>query len=221
MRVPWNRAGIRSYLLLIGLMGGHPTFESIAVGTVFFLVGLGLRIWAKGCLHQRQEVTACGPYRYVRHPFYLGNAMVDLGIVLMSGWDLLVVIFPLWWCVVYMPVIRREEKVMKVLFGSAYEDYSRKVPCLIPYRRPIPSRGKFSWRNQNVVGTEIHRSLRLLSYPLFFLALFVCEYRGLFLHYSPNWLVGLPLAGAMLLNALAWWWKNRWPGRETGFVARC
>src|SRR6185503_18333246 len=106
----------RSYLILFGLLAGYATPRSIALGTPFLLAGIALHLWAKGCLHQEKEVTVGGPYRFVRHPFYLGNAFLDLGIVLMSGSWILQVALPVWWLVIYLRTMRQEEARMVELF---------------------------------------------------------------------------------------------------------
>ena len=173
MRVPWDRSGVRTYLLAAGVIAGHITPLSCAIGIPFFLAGMCLQVWAKGCLHQEKEVTTSGPYRFVRHPFYLANFVLDIGIIVMSGWWVLAIVGPIWWLAVYIPVMRREEGIMAGLFGGAYANYRGLVPMLIPYRRPLPrgaAGGSFSWRNPNVKGVELPRALRSLSYPLIFLA---------------------------------------------------
>jgi protein-S-isoprenylcysteine O-methyltransferase Ste14 len=168
MRVPWDRGGIRWYLIVLGLVAGRPSPLTILAGVPLLGLGIGMHLWAKGCLHQEREVTTSGPYRYVRHPFYLGNLLLDAGTVLMSGSVLLMGVFPFWWAAVYIPVMRREEATMAGLFGDQYQVYARQVPRLFPIARPIPAGSGFSWRNPNILAVEVPRVLRFLSYPFFF-----------------------------------------------------
>lgn len=187
MRVPWNRGGLRSYLVLIGLVAGHATPESIGVGIPFLLAGVALHLWAKGCLHQNREVTTAGPYRFVRHPFYLANAFLDLGLGLMSGWWPLVAALPLWWLAIYVPTMRQEEADMAKLFGDSYAAYRARVPRLIPYCRPLPAQpGGFSWKNPNLSKTEVPRAFRFLSYPLMFVLAVRLRSEGLGLLLAPS-----------------------------------
>jgi protein-S-isoprenylcysteine O-methyltransferase Ste14 len=75
-----------------------------------------------------------GPYRIVRHPIYSGMfwMMIATGLV-VGRWQGLaagVVIFllgTLW-------RVRIEEKLLIETFGSAYEEYKRKVPAFIPWK---------------------------------------------------------------------------------------
>ena len=203
MRIPWNRGGLRWYLMVIGLLAHKTTILSLASATPFLVAGIALHLWAKGCLHQNKEVTVSGPYRFVRHPFYLGNIFIDSAIVIMSGWLPLICLFPLWWIGVYLPTIRREEKVMEMHFGKAYSEYMVHVPRIIPATRPLPSKPGFSWRNPNILRTEVPRCLRFLSYPfLFLLCSEICK-RDFFVspHLSPICFYSLLMI--LLLNGLA------------------
>ena len=187
MRLPWDRGGLRTYLMLAGLLAGYVTPWWILFGTPFVLIGMALHVWAKGCLHQQREVTTAGPYRFVRHPFYLANAFLDLGVAVMSGWWVLQVALPIWWLAIYIPTMRKEEAEMTALFGDAYRAYRERVPLLIPFRRPLPApTGGFSWRNPNLARTELPRAFRFLSYPLMFGMSFSVHSRGLDVLFSPT-----------------------------------
>jgi len=169
LRVPSNRSGLRSYLILIALLANEITGKSIRQGVPFLALGIAMHVWAKGCLHQDREVTRSGPYRLVRHPFYVANALLDAGLAVMSGWWVLQMVLPFWWLAVYLPAMRREERAMTERFGPAYQAYQREVPHFFPHRLPAPeSAGGFSWRNPNLLHTELPRVLRYLCYPLVF-----------------------------------------------------
>jgi hypothetical protein len=193
MKLPHNRGGLRFFLVLLTLARGAATPGTILAGTPLLLLGTALHFWAKGCLRQNQAVAQGGPYRFVRHPFYLANAMIDAALAVMSGWWVLWAVLPFWWLAVYLPVIRREEQYLAAAFGSLYEEYARRVPCLVPWRRrgtrgrgcgspghprpwPWVAEG-FSWSNPNIVSEgEPARALHLLAYPL--LLLVAADLRG-------------------------------------------
>jgi hypothetical protein len=181
MCVPWNRGGIRRYLIVLGLVAGQPGPTTILAGVPLLLLGIVIHLWAKGCLHQNGEVTTSGPYRYVRHPFYLGNLIIDVSTVIMSGSLLLACVFHLWWVVVYLRVMRREEATMVSLFGEEYRAYARRVPLLFPTARPLAAVPGFSWRNPNILQAEVPRALRFLSYPFLFALAYEWRAGGLLL----------------------------------------
>src|SRR5258708_54701 len=131
MKSPLNRGGLRFYLVLLALLAGtlfanSTTPRSILAGMPLLLLGVSLHTWAKGCLRQNRFVATIGPYRFVRHPFYLANALIDTGLVTMSGllahsacWPLAIVL-PVWWLAIYIPVIRGEERYLAEKFPDEY-----------------------------------------------------------------------------------------------------
>ncbi len=171
MKSPLKRGGLRFCLAGVALATLQTTRTSVLIGAAPLVAGVALHLWAKGCLRQNEEVTQSGPYRFVRHPFYAANGLVDLGIAMMSGWWPLPLVLPAWWLAVYLPVIRAEERSMTRLFPGAYAEYARRVGMLMPTHWP-PARAEsgFSLRSRNIVsGTEVPRMIRLLAYPFMFL----------------------------------------------------
>ena len=57
----------------------------MAIGGAIALVGEMLRIWAAGHLDKGREVTQSGPYRFTRHPLYVGSAIIALGVAVASA----------------------------------------------------------------------------------------------------------------------------------------
>lgn len=204
MKSPLNRGGLRLFLIVLAIAGASSTLRSILAGIPLLLLGTALHVWAKGCLHQNREVTTCGPYRFVRHPFYLANALIDGSIAVMSGWWLLEIALPIWWLAIYLPVMRREENYLLETFGPAYEDYRTRIGRLIPWRRPLPRTSQgFRWTNPNIAeGREIPRALRILATPALLLVCTNLRTEGL-ASLTSGWTLGaLGILGA--LHASAW-----------------
>jgi len=82
-----------------------------------------------------KELVATGFYRYVRNPMYVGILAMILGHFLWFGyWNLLIyaiVVFVAF----HTFVSYYEEPTLKRKFGTAYEDYQKKVPRWIPRLR--------------------------------------------------------------------------------------
>ena len=125
-----------------GVLGLPEPALWLLVGLVIAWAGLLLRLWAVLTLgpsftttvvvRPEQVVVATGPYRYVRHPAYLGLLVLFLGLGLMLG-DLasavaMVVLpaIPLAWR------IRVEEDALRSELGSAYAEYAGGRARLIP-----------------------------------------------------------------------------------------
>lgn len=82
-----------------------------------------------------ERLNVTGPYRYVRHPlmtctlvFLWGQPVMAPTLALLNGGLTVYVLLAL-------PL---EERELARQFGLAYEAYRRRVPALIPWRRPAP-----------------------------------------------------------------------------------
>lgn len=97
----------------------------------------GRNTWA-GQVAERLNTT--GMYSIVRHPLYLGNLLMWLGLVLMtrSGWLLLVVMLAFW--LYYERIAFSEEEFLRRRFGDDFERWAARTPaffpCLVHWRRP-------------------------------------------------------------------------------------
>lgn len=79
-----------------------------------------------------KELVVAGFYRYVRNPMYVGILAAILGHFLWFGyWSLLIYALVVF-IAVNTFVTYYEEPTLKRKFGTAYEDYLRKVPRWIP-----------------------------------------------------------------------------------------
>ncbi|MCP8320916.1 MAG: isoprenylcysteine carboxylmethyltransferase family protein [archaeon] len=76
-----------------------------------------------------------GPYRYVRHPLYLGVVLLVLGWWLLLDYSFLLfsaIILLFWFNFV---VANFEEKELRAIFGEQYNQYSKEVPKMIPFTK--------------------------------------------------------------------------------------
>ncbi|MDP7338153.1 MAG: methyltransferase, partial [Vicinamibacterales bacterium] len=62
----------------------RPTWLSLGVGATVALVGESMRVWAAGHLEKGLEVTTSGPYRWMRHPLYVGSSLLGAGFAAAS-----------------------------------------------------------------------------------------------------------------------------------------
>ncbi|OGW60004.1 MAG: hypothetical protein A2V83_07820 [Nitrospirae bacterium RBG_16_64_22] len=138
---------IPAVVLLFAL--ARPSMGSILGGAILVLFGETLRVWSSGHIEKNKALAVGGPYRFTRNPLYLGNSLLGLGFAVMSGRYALIALFPVLFYLVYAPVIRDEEEVLRKRFGSLFDDMCRRVPKFFPRwpRRPSPGEGggRFSW----------------------------------------------------------------------------
>jgi protein-S-isoprenylcysteine O-methyltransferase Ste14 len=73
-------------------------YHVLYVELILFLLGVGLAVWAANTLgikagrripevslSERGQLITKGPYQIVRHPIYLGEFLMILGVFLISG----------------------------------------------------------------------------------------------------------------------------------------
>jgi hypothetical protein len=184
-----KRNSIRVLMTVIGLIIIDLQPIPFLVGSLLILAGSGLRLWSKGYLQQNKVLTTGGPYRWTRNPFYLGNALLDLGICFIVNRVDFFLIYLLLWLYIHYRTILSEEKRLNDLFGENYLLYKSQVPRLIPlpWKRlssPTCQQQRFSWNNPNIShDLEIPRFLRTLTLPLLFFCTEEIRYEGaLFLY---------------------------------------
>jgi len=119
------------------LVIAQPTLATLLPGLAIGLAGLLIRVWAAGHLRKHQELTVSGPYRWTRNPLYLGSLIMGSGLCLASGIFWLPLVFIPLFILIYLPVMRKEEKELSSSSGSAYLEYRNLVPLFLP---GIPSR---------------------------------------------------------------------------------
>jgi protein-S-isoprenylcysteine O-methyltransferase Ste14 len=123
---------------LVQSLPGSPPFYLVAPGLVLGPLGLCLSLWSVwhlrssfSILAEARRTVVSGPYRYVRHPLYLGEALTLLGACLLIGTGIAL----LFWAVVTGLQLARahieEKKLSRAL--SDYQAYRRKTPFIFPH----------------------------------------------------------------------------------------
>jgi protein-S-isoprenylcysteine O-methyltransferase Ste14 len=107
------------------LLLAQPTWKTWSVGLVIACAGEALRIWAAGHLDKGREVTRSGPYRWTRHPLYVGSSIMALGVMIASRSALVALIGAAYVGVTIPMAIRAEEAFLRRTFGPTYDLYQR------------------------------------------------------------------------------------------------
>lgn len=100
-----------------------PTVASIALGCVVAVPGEALRIWGAGHLQKAREVTTSGPYRFMRHPLYVGSSVMGLGFAVASGTLRSALVVLVYLALTIPTTARREEASLDRDLGGAYSAY--------------------------------------------------------------------------------------------------
>jgi len=112
------------------------------IALVFMMLGLSLRTWAVVALgnlftmhisiQKNHSVVRKGPYKFVRHPSYLGAFILYISTaVFLHAWFSVLVttlILPF----AFLRRIRFEEELLKEELGEEYESYRAEVKKILP-----------------------------------------------------------------------------------------
>jgi protein-S-isoprenylcysteine O-methyltransferase Ste14 len=120
-------------------------------------LGMAVRLFTTGTAprgtsgrNTRQQkatvLNTTGPYSIVRHPLYLGNYLIGLGMSLFTRTWFLPIIVSLAALLYYERIAAREEQFLESRFGDAFREWAARVPAVLP--RPSgwrPPALPFSW----------------------------------------------------------------------------
>ncbi len=88
-----------------------------------------------------REFVACGPYRFVRNPMYVGATAVMLGAGLILSSFSVVMLALAFLLIMHLVVVLYEEPALASKFGTTYQQYRSSVHrWLIRNRRASPPR---------------------------------------------------------------------------------
>jgi protein-S-isoprenylcysteine O-methyltransferase Ste14 len=93
----------------------------------------GSRLVGHAELTGKGQLATSGLYTRVRHPRYSGMMAGVLGGCLLVGTQSMWIVGAAWLALTFC-MIRLEEHELRLRFGSAYAEYSRRVPALLPFR---------------------------------------------------------------------------------------
>ena len=108
----------------------RPTWVTWRIGLAIAAIGEAARVWAAGHVEKSREVTRSGPYRWTRHPLYVGSSIVALGIVIASRNLAVAILAAIYMASTLTAAIRTEEAFLSRTFGDTYDRYrdSRAEP---------------------------------------------------------------------------------------------
>ncbi|MFN2146228.1 MAG: methyltransferase family protein [Anaerolineales bacterium] len=85
---------------------------------------------------EEQKLVTSGPYRLIRHPIYTAYFMNYLGGGLLASQWVLTFIPLIFFGVLVINRMGKEEAMLREEFGAEYEEYARKTGILLPKMRP-------------------------------------------------------------------------------------
>lgn len=123
----------------LGGLGMGQMNLSTPFGLLVMVVGYVIFIWSvlvrgryavSWQMPANHKLVDWGPYRYVRHPSYLGYFLMFTGLLLL--WQDPLTLVPLVGIPGYVLITRREEEMLVTRFGQKYVQYQRNVGRFFP-----------------------------------------------------------------------------------------
>lgn len=110
----------------------HERIES--AGLALILIGIGGRLWSILYIGGRKsmELVSTGPYSMMRNPLYFFSTIAAAGVGAQTGSVVVTIVSALLCAAVFHVVALREERYLKSVLGTPYEDYLRRVPRFLP-----------------------------------------------------------------------------------------
>jgi protein-S-isoprenylcysteine O-methyltransferase Ste14 len=140
----------------------------IAIGELVRLSGVA----AAGTVTRRrsrnvQRLVTYGIFAWVRNPLYIGNFLVWMGFVTISGVLWFLPFAVLLFALEYELIVRYEEGVLESIFGREYLEYRNCTPRWIP-RPPQekPPTGEYHWGEalRGEISTFLQYAVLLLAF---------------------------------------------------------
>jgi protein-S-isoprenylcysteine O-methyltransferase Ste14 len=126
---------------------------------VISLTGLSVRIYTVGHTPANTSgrntaqgqiadmLNTTGIYSIVRHPLYLGNFLMWLGICLITGNFWFIAVFCIIYWVYYERIMYAEEEFLNNKFGADYAEWTKKTPAFLPkFKLFVKPALAFSWK---------------------------------------------------------------------------
>jgi protein-S-isoprenylcysteine O-methyltransferase Ste14 len=130
----------------------HPTPRSLTLGGAIAIAGELIRIWAAGHLEKGREVTSSGPYRWTRHPLYLGSSVIGAGLAIGSASVAVAVLVVAYLAITLTAAIATEEAHLTEKFGAAYPAYRDGRAAAAQVRRFSLARAMRNREYRAVIG---------------------------------------------------------------------
>jgi protein-S-isoprenylcysteine O-methyltransferase Ste14 len=126
----WSQVGLPGWLRMMGL----PLGVVAVAWSIWMLRTLGPNLTDTVTVRAGASLVTGGPYRWVRHPMYVGVAFLVLAVSLITANVLLALAGT---GVVALMVLRTSTEEAKLLerFGDAYREYAYRTGRFLPRRR--------------------------------------------------------------------------------------
>lgn len=122
-------------------------FNSVCVLAIIW--GYFIRISSRGLKSELNPdghtLVTVGPYEVTRNPMYFGTFVIGIGVSLMLfRWWVTLIFFSVY-LMIYLPLIKGEERVLSERFKDAFKDYCSKTFKFFPKNMIFALPAKTTW----------------------------------------------------------------------------
>jgi len=161
-----------------------PGVYFMAMGLAMIIVGQGLRILAIGLSYivrggrmrriYAENLVTDGLFSHCRNPLYVGNILIVMGFVFVSGNLTGLIVGSLAFIAIYRLIVHSEESFLSEKFGEPYTAFCNDVPRWIPRFKGLSdtiNNYQFDWPKVSVkeygtIMTSLMAPLGLMAYKL-------------------------------------------------------
>jgi len=141
------------FLLVPLLAHGNTDAMNWILGFVFIIVGEAIRlagVAAAGTVTRRrsrtvQRLVTYGIFAWMRNPLYVGNFLIWLGFIVISGVFWFIPVAILLFAIEYTLIVRYEEGVLESIFGDEYLRYKARTSRWFPRPPGTDEDGEHHW----------------------------------------------------------------------------
>ncbi len=130
-------AGTFTLILLLWVPSGTPGSLVLSISNLLMIIGVAGSLWSLHFLGRSfavmaaaRELVTGGPYGLVRHPLYLFEGLVTVGIIL-AHWNPWAVLVGAVHFFFQFRRMQHEERVLRAAFPD-YDGYAARVPMIVP-----------------------------------------------------------------------------------------
>lgn len=158
------------------LATADPTPTSLLIGGSVCAFGEVIRLITAAYGYKIGELAVRGPYRFVRHPYFLGTAFLYFGLAIAGRQPWVMAASILLTALQFRRAVRRDEARWESLLGPRFAEYKARVPALLPRLYPTPASGdKHKFSLSYAVFSGRHREFdALIGLAVIFGLLYLC-----------------------------------------------
>ncbi len=153
--------GIALVVLLFWQLGWRA--ENFWLAFAVSMVGEFIQLWCFASLDKNSTLAFRGPYSLVRNPMYLGRYFIILGMLLLldSGRLAVIIVYTVLYWFYMTNRVKREEALLKEVFGQSYADYCAEVRPFLPRLTPCSNGTLAFWDSR--LFRNCHGSRNLIA----------------------------------------------------------